>query len=529
MSKCPVDYKWVKVPRNLMPPKCKGLMKDYFKIAYQTAYKDGTVKYCGYENEVKAKQLVCGPAGLKRLLERRSRDIALDALFLLQDFELVTSFFEVGAKITIDVPDLILPQTCSIRENLKLETDKYIAEHYNELAEGEILNLQRAAIEFNEKCYVSDNSGYICVPRNLTERLVERKYVFDDADAFFDLYLHTVHNYASNPFSKECPCIQYEKGSIILTLDILCKRWNWSLSKVSRFLKKYNDYFSLVKLQSSYGCVIFSKVFQTGSENIVPSQERCFEIVNEFKNLGEYFGCYDEVVRNPESNYSQHQYVNCCIDSFNGFDPEEQAYKMQQLIANDSSLYETDNNESGTCSFNACGDKLTQVKVHTFHNIIPQKSSLISDFIFDSKNRVLQFLTYNNTFVDIKNFYYLFNCSNKSLSNLMVSSNNTLNKWACPKSWTAEEKGYLPNPLDYTFIRPPVTALATPVHTIFEPCACLCSCVSSRNDLTTPLSQLHTAPINENSSKKSLKSLISQTFATLKSKIKYLVKGVTEK
>lgn len=512
MSKCPVDYKWVKVPRSLTPPNCKGLMKDYFKIAFASAYKNGTVKYCGYENEVKVNQWVGGPAGLKRLLERRSRESAVDAVFLLEEFEYVTLFAESGKKVTIDVLDLITPQTCSVKEQISNDTEKYIAEHYDELDVSEIENLRRYVSDYNEKCYVNDNNGYICVPRNLCDRLVERGYVFDTADALYDLYLHTVHNYESNPFSQKCPCVMYDKGTHILTLNSLGERWGWSLSKVSRFFKKYSDYFSLVKLQSSYGCVIFNKVFQTDSEITVPTQEECFAIVNDFKARGEYFGVYDEMVRNKENNYSENQYVNSCIDGLIGFDAKEEYEKMLRSIAYCEKLFKDENNELETCS-NSDYEKEANI------------TSLISDCIFDTKKCVLQFLTYNTLF-DIKNFNNYLTAPTSYLSNLMVSSNNTLNNKACPKCWTAVQKGVLANTLKVSFIRPLAIPSAIPLLPIVEPKNSLYSNGISMNLCDVSTLQVHSPPVIEKFSKKPLISLATQVFTKVKSKIKYLFKGV---
>lgn len=526
MSKCPVDYKWVKVPRSLMPPNCKGLMKDYFKIAFASAYKNGTVKYCGYENEVKVNQWVGGPAGLKRLLERRSRESAIDAVFLLEEFEYVTLFAESGKKATIDVLDLITPQTCSVKEQISNDTEKYITEHYNELDISEIENLRRYASDYNEKCYVNDNSGYICVPRNLCDRLVERGYVFDTADALYDLYIHTVHNYENNPFSQKCPCIMYDRGTHILTLNSLGERWGWSLSKVSRFFKKYSDYFSLVKLQSSYGCVIFNKVFQTDSETTVPTQEECFAIVNDFKARGEYFGVYDEMVRNKENNCSENQYVNSCIDGLIGFDAKEEYEKMLRSIAYCEAIFNNENNELGTYSFNSCEEQSKQDKVSQATGLSKNSfSTLISDYVFDAKKCVLQFLTYNTLFV-IKNFNNYLTAPTGYLSNLMVSSNNTLNNRVCPKCWTAVQKGVFANTLKVSFVRPLSIPSAIPVSPIVESNNQLYGNSISMSLCDVSTLQVHSPPVIEKVSTKSLNSLVKQVFTKVKSKIKYLFKGV---
>lgn len=414
MSICPMDYKWVRVPRSLLPENSKGLMKDYFTIAFATNYKDGVNQYCGYENTVKANQWVGGVTGLKRMLNRRSRDITLDALFVLQDYEYVSTFFERGGKITIDVLDAVNSQSCSIKEQIKKDTDKYISDNYDNLSQSEIENLQRYAIEYNEKCYVNDNSGFICVPRNLTQRLVDTGYVFNDADAFYDLYLNTVFNYGYNPFSEKAPVVMYDKNTSVITLDVLGQRWNWSKTKVSRFFKKFEEYFSLVKLQSSYGCVVFNKVFQTDTEFTVPSQNDCFDIVNHFKACGEMVFAYEDIMYSGNiENCSENLYINCCINNFIGWSPDAEIYEYLN-----SFLYNTDNDES--CET----DSIT---------------SVVKDYFFDAEKCVLQFLQHNKySFLKRYSIYSLTATTNISLSNLLVSSNNTLNNRVCPTFRTKE-------------------------------------------------------------------------------------------
>ena len=40
--------------------------------------------------------------------------------------------------------------------------------------------------------YAVDKYGFLCIPRNITERLVEKNYKFEESDAWLDLWCHTV-------------------------------------------------------------------------------------------------------------------------------------------------------------------------------------------------------------------------------------------------------------------------------------------------------------------------------------------------
>lgn len=503
MPKCPVDYKWVKVPRNLVPTKCKGILKDYFKIAFASAYTDGVVKYCGHTNDIKAKQWIGGVTGLKRLLERRSIDTALDAVRFLKDIGLVTMLFEYGGKITIDVPDIVTPQTCSAEERAKKYVDRYILKHGGATLE-EISRLYEYAENRNEKCYVNDNSGFICIPRDLTERLVESHYDFDDADAFYDLYLHTVDRYERNPFSQICPTVMYKRGTSVFTLDYLCTRWGWTKCKVSRFFKKFSDYFSLVKLQSSYGCVIFNKVFQTDFEFIVPSQEDCFAIINEMKSRSEYFGAYEELMYYAEYDFSENEYINCIINNFVSFTPEDEAKKAAQRLAFLESCQNNENNVLGSKN---------------------EKSlPLFGNYFFNLKKCVLQFLTYNNTLSVIEEFYNNYSATEIRLLNLDRNSNFTFNckNSVCPTYRTMFQWA---RPYEYR-IRSPILASATQIVPITESDVHRLKFSYTAEAYNASPPQKCGVSKFEGSSMKSLRILSKSVFAKLNSKIKYLAKGV---
>ncbi|MCH5192058.1 MAG: hypothetical protein J1F23_07835 [Oscillospiraceae bacterium] len=524
MPKCPVDYKWVRVPRNLIPTNCKGIMKDYFKIAFASAYKDGIMHYCGYENEVEAKQWIGGLAGLKRLLERRNRNAAINTIFLLEDLGYVAMFVENTGKMTITVPDIILPQTCSIRKQKMGEIEKYIAEHRNELDAYDIDYLNRRVIDFQEKCYVSDGSGYICIPRNLTERLVEKHYVFDDADAFYDLYLHTVDRHEKNPFSELCPTVMYEKGTSVFTFDYLCTRWGWNKSKVSRFFKKFNDYFSLVKLQSSYGCVIFNKVFQTDFEFSVPTQEDCFTIVNKMKARGKCFGAYEELMYYAEENYSENDYINCIINGFMFLDPEADAWKAKQDLAK-YSVSQTDEADA------------SDSKNENSNSENESSTPSIGNCFFDRKKCVLQFSPYNNTLVDIYNhFLFYISARNIYLTYLESNSNTLRSKYSLRDNFTLNCKksicpmlrtGFQCARVSYYRIRSPITVMVTQSLNDFLPFDDSKANYPFTGEASTasPPQEKSSSTV-KNSPTKALKNLLHKALMKFKFKINYLTKGV---
>ena len=106
--------------------------------------------------------------------------------------------------------------------------------------------------------YATPGYGFLCVPRSITERLVAQNYIFNEADAWLDLWCHTVSMDPHNAFSFFAPVCQYGKTGVFLTLEKLGQRWRWEKTKVWRFLQKHRDVFTLYRLPGSLGCLVFN-------------------------------------------------------------------------------------------------------------------------------------------------------------------------------------------------------------------------------------------------------------------------------
>ena len=135
--------------------------------------------------------------------------------------------------------------------------------------------------------YVTDGYGFLCLPRGITERLVEKHYVFEEADAWMDLWCHSVSAERDNAFSDLAPAIQYGKYGAVLTLDTLGQRWGWEKTKVWRFFQKHGDVFTLYRLPGSYGCLVFNKLYPVGTEVSLPTQAEVMRILEEIRIMGE--------------------------------------------------------------------------------------------------------------------------------------------------------------------------------------------------------------------------------------------------
>lgn len=69
--------------------------------------------------------------------------------------------------------------------------------------------------------YATNDYGFLCLPRNITERPAAAHYTFEDSDAWLDLWCHTVWNDPRNAFSFLTPAIQYRFAGAVLSLETL--------------------------------------------------------------------------------------------------------------------------------------------------------------------------------------------------------------------------------------------------------------------------------------------------------------------
>ena len=186
--------------------------------------------------------------GLKSILDVRNREKALQIMEELQKLGYVTYTLEPGTKIlSYRITDWVLK--CSGAE----------------CCDGVV--------------YTTDGYGFLCMPRNITERLAEQGRVFDESDAWLDLWCHTVFRDYGNAFSFEAPAVQYGKFGSVLTLQTLGKRWGWEKTKVWRFFQKHACTFPLYRLPVSFGCVIFNMCYPAGQEIAFPEAENVKRIM----------------------------------------------------------------------------------------------------------------------------------------------------------------------------------------------------------------------------------------------------------
>lgn len=269
--KCQLKYQWVKLPREHMP-EGKGIMGAWVRLASRAAFRKGYASYCGHSNAVSPGMWSGGIVGLKSILGLKNRQKALETLERLAGLGYVRYDLNPKTKkLDYQITDWVLE--CSGAECMQ----------------GAV--------------YTTEGYGFLCLPRNITERMVQQHYIFEEADAWLDLWCHSVWVESNNAFSYMAPAIQYGKYGALLTLETLGQRWGWEKTKVWRFFKKHGDAFALYRLPSSYGCLIFNKLYPTGTEVSLPTQAEIVRILDEIRICG----------KDVHKNGSDHAHMNLLI------------------------------------------------------------------------------------------------------------------------------------------------------------------------------------------------------------------------
>ena len=256
MPKCLFRYQWVKLPRTHLPVG-KGIMGYWAKLASRAAFRKGRAKYCGYTNDVMPGMWSGGVVGLKIILGVKSRTEALEIMNTLSRFGYIRyTLDEKTKKLEYVVTDWVVK--CSGAECMS----------------GAV--------------YATDGHGFLCLPRNITQRLANQHYTFGESDAWLDLWCHTVWQDPKNIFSHMAPVVQFGSLGAVLTLETLGSRWGWEKTKVWRFFQKHGDVFPLYRLPGAYGCLVFNARYPTeqsleGMGRPLPSQEDLLRILREIR------------------------------------------------------------------------------------------------------------------------------------------------------------------------------------------------------------------------------------------------------
>lgn len=252
--KCLLKYPWVKLPRDRVPDS-KGLMGSWMRLAARAAFRKGEGLYCGHYNPLEPGMWVGGIVGLKAILGIRRRNTALDTLRKLEQLGFLSWTLDPSTK----------KLSCSL-------SDWLVRFSGAECPDGAV--------------YTTEGYGFVCVSREITQKLVDQNYIFEDTDALLDLWCHTTADDPGNAFSFLAPSVQYGKYGVILTLETLGRRWGWEKTKVWRSFQAHGDVFALRRLPGSLGCLIFNLGYPCDTEVFAPTAEEITALMGELRHLG---------------------------------------------------------------------------------------------------------------------------------------------------------------------------------------------------------------------------------------------------
>jgi len=230
-------------------------MGSWARLAARAAFRPGQSNYCGYRNDVALASWVGGIVGLKSILGISNRQKELEIMDTLTELGYISYTLDKATKkLSYTIKDWVVE--CSGAA----------------CADGAI--------------YATDGYGFLCLPRNITQRLVDTQYQFEESDAWLDLWCHTVWRDPNNVFSHMAPTVQFGREGAALTLEKLGTRWGWGKTKVWRFLQKHEDTFPLRKLPGSYGCLIFNARYSDAAA-AVPDSGKIVRILGRIRILGQ--------------------------------------------------------------------------------------------------------------------------------------------------------------------------------------------------------------------------------------------------
>ena len=227
-------------------------MKSWAKLASRAAFRKGFGMYCGHRNPVTPGMWSGGVVGLKSILGVRRRSQALCIMHELESLGYIKFSHDLKTKkISYEINDWVM--SCA----------------GSECNDGTV--------------YATEGYGFLGMPRSITERLSDNKRIFDESDAWLDLWCHTVSKDYGNAFSFLAPVVQYGKYGCALTLEQLGRRWGWEKTKVWRFFQKNSNTFGLQKLPGSFGCLIFNLRYDSHKGDRMPSEGKILYLLDSIR------------------------------------------------------------------------------------------------------------------------------------------------------------------------------------------------------------------------------------------------------
>lgn len=250
---CLMKFKWVKLPRNGAPQK-NDIPQRWVQLASRAAFRKGKATYCGHVNEVSPGEWVGGVTGIKSILGVKSKNKAFEIMNHMALLGYIEYHFD--------------PQT----KKLSYRIIDWITECSGKECE-------------NDNVYATNDYGFVCVPRNITERLVKNGYKFEEGDAWLDLWVHTVFEDKKNFLTFFAPMVTFCDSKAFFTLEELSRRWGWEKTKTWRFFQKNKEVFELYRLPGTYGCLIVNKGYPIDKKIKLPTRNEIVQQIYQARDF----------------------------------------------------------------------------------------------------------------------------------------------------------------------------------------------------------------------------------------------------
>ena len=110
---------------------------------------------------------------------------------------------------------------------------------------------------------------------------------YEEADAWMDLWTHTIYQDYYCAFSFLAPCVSFGKYHSAITLEQLSENWGWEKTKVWRFLEKHKEIFPHFRLPGSYGMLIFNAAYPDANTDL-PTMDMILHIIATLRDFSGY-------------------------------------------------------------------------------------------------------------------------------------------------------------------------------------------------------------------------------------------------
>ena len=143
---------------------------------------------------------------------------------------------------------------------------------------------QSKKLNIKNNAVATTDQGWFFLPKI---SLIASDGCYEEADAWMDLWTHTIYQDYFCAFSYLAPCVSFGKYHSAITLEQLSERWGWEKTKVWRFLQKQKSVFPHFRLPGSYGMLIFNAAYPDANTNL-PSMDTILDMIATMRDFSGY-------------------------------------------------------------------------------------------------------------------------------------------------------------------------------------------------------------------------------------------------